>query len=271
MKHKQIILFIVFLSGLRLMAAATPDSLLRQVPAKATFFTTDQLSNIYYINEQYEIVKYIWTEERTFTYSNKQLGKPGWIDASNPMQVLVLYPDVQTVVILDSRMGQVNLIRLLATADGHSYLPLAACAQPEDDFFWIFDGLQQKLVKLDERGMTVAESEAFTSMFDFSVLEPRLYYQGQTLFLSDPVPGILIFDRFGSFVRGMELGGDGMLQIERDHFLFLADDSLHLVNRQLYGSEVQPLPLTGVLQIRLVSGRLFLRTPNGISVFRNED
>lgn len=250
---------------------ATPDSLLRFIPASTTFFTTDQLSNIYYINEQYEIVKYIWTEERTFTYSNKQLGKPSWVDASNPMQVLVLYPDVQTVVILDSRMGQINLLRLLSTPDGYSYLPLAACAQPEDDFFWIFDGLQQKLVKLDERGMTVAESEVFTSMFDFTVLEPKLYYQGQTLFLADTVPGILLFDRFGSFVRAMEFSSQSMLQIERDHFLFLENDSMHIVNRQLYGSVVQPLPMDDVVQIRVVSGRLFLRTANGISVFRNED
>jgi hypothetical protein len=270
MKDKYLIFLLMFFSfgQTDIVRGMSGDSLLLQIPVQAIYFTTDQLSNIYYLNSKDEIIKHIFSDGRTFTYSNKQLGKPSWIDASNPMRVLVLYPDVQTVVILDSRLGQINLIRLLATADGHSYLPVAACAQPDADYIWIFDGLSQTLVKLDERGNTVAESEPFRNMFNFSITEAKMYYHDQTLFMADGAPGVLVFDRFGSFVQAMDITPSTLLQISKEHFIFMQDQQLQILSRNLYGRSTVPMPVSGVLQGRVVSGRFFVRTADAILVYQ---
>ena len=267
MISKQLLIGLSFFAAVSLQAQ---DSLVleKSIPANAGMFTTDALSNLYWLNTKGEVIKYQWTDGRTFTYSNKQLGQPAWVDASNPMQVLVLYPDVQSVVLLDSRMGQINLIKLLATSDGHSYLPLAACAQPEDDFFWIYDGLAQQLIKLDERGNTVAMSEPFTSMFDFTVVKPSLYYQEQTLFLADSDRGLLIFDRYGSFVKANDITRQTLLQIDKENYYFLEDGQLHIIHRQLYGSDAVSLPVENARQVRVLAGKVFVLTPDAIEVYR---
>ena len=77
-------------------------------------FTTDALSNLYWLNNRRG--DQIPVDGRTHLHLQQQTtGATRLVDASNPMQVLVLYPDVQSVVLLDSRMGQINLIKLLAT------------------------------------------------------------------------------------------------------------------------------------------------------------
>ncbi|KRP08477.1 MAG: hypothetical protein ABR95_02505 [Sphingobacteriales bacterium BACL12 MAG-120813-bin55] len=268
MKNKLYIFIIYLFVGWPSAKSQTIDTLLLELPVQSRFFTTDPLSNIYYINEKQELIKYITESGRVFTYSNKQLGAPSWIDAANPMKVLALYPDFQTVVLLDSRMGQVALFRLLATTDGNSYLPVAACAQPEDDFFWIFDQLSQRLVKLDERGNKVAQSESFLQMFDFTVNHPQLYYYNQTLFLEDPTIGLMVFDRFGSFLTVLDIQTAAYLQITREHFIYPADSNLVQLQRQLYGKNMYPLPVWPVTQARVVSDRLFLGTPDRIRVYR---
>ena len=47
-------------------------------------------------------------------------------------------------------------------------------------------------------------SEPFTSMFDFTVVKPS-HYQGTNLFLADSDRGLLIFDRYGSFVKANDI------------------------------------------------------------------
>jgi len=264
---KNSLLILLFCWLLTDIQAQVQDSLLKEYHVTSSFFTTDPLSNLYYINEKDELIKVMDNDGRVFTYSNKQLGRPSWIDASSPMKVLVLYPDFQTVVILDSRMGQVALFRLLTTSDGNSYLPIAMCAQPEDDFFWIFDQLSQQLIKLDERGNTVAKSESLLQLFNTNITSATLRYNNQTLFLSDPKTGLMVVDRFGSPVNTYPQIQTPYIQVNRDALMYLNKGEFISLERKGLTSYKIHLPEQNVLQAQLKAGKLYLRTKDAIRVY----
>lgn len=78
--------FILFLC-ISFSVSAT-DSLLYSVDLTSSYFTTDHLQNLYYINGKNEVIKYEFNSGIEYTFSDKRLGKPTYIDASNPMQYL---------------------------------------------------------------------------------------------------------------------------------------------------------------------------------------
>jgi hypothetical protein len=243
------------------------DTARQYIPGRFTYFTTDKLQSVYMINEKDEVIKQLNDNGRVFTYSNKQLGKPTWIDAANPMKVLVFYPDFQTIVLLDSRLAQVALFRLLSTSDGQSYLPVAACSQPEDDFFWIYDQLSQSLIKLDERAYTVARSESFLQLLNVNLTEPDLYYYNQVLYLYDVSIGLMEIDRFGNPVRTIEKLPDPYYQVTRDYIIYRGDGEVGFFDRDGIDHKSLPLPDDHALQVRWEGNLLYVRSIEGIRVY----
>lgn len=262
MKAKILIAFILISS-----AVSATDSLLFSVNMPCSFFTTDHLQNMYYITPANEVVKYEFSTGRTFTYSDKRLGKPTYIDAANPMKVLVFYSDFYTLVILDNKCAAISVLNLTLTTDRNSYLPFVVCAEAESDNYWIYDQLSRRLIKLDERGSKILESEAFDALFNDAVLPAQLIYDNQTIYLIDKNYRILLFDLYGTFIQEIITQSSGWLQIVNKKFVFTLNDNLVIVDNTLLDRNSYPLPLSDVLQVRIHPNKIFVRTANQIAVY----
>ncbi|MFN3939137.1 MAG: hypothetical protein ACK4IY_01035 [Chitinophagales bacterium] len=262
MKGKFLIAFIFITT-----AVSAADSLLYTVHLPCSFFTTDHLQNLYYISPENEVVKYDFSTGRTYTYSDKRLGKPTYIDASNPMKVLVFYADFYTLVILDNKCTAISVLNLTLTIDRSSYLPLVVCAEAEADYYWIYDQLSRRLIKLDERGNKVLESEPFDALFNEVVLPAQLVYENQTIYLIDKNYRILLFDLFGTYMHAIITQSSGWLQIVNKNFVFTLNNDLVMVDHTLLKRNNYKLPLTGVLQVRIHPNKLFVRTADQIAVY----
>lgn len=247
--------------------AKAADSLLLQIPVQASFFTTDNLQNIYFVNEKDEIVKYEWQTQETFTYSNKQLGKPVYIDAKNPMKVVVLYADLNTAVWLDNTLSAIQTVNFNTLPDKRNYLAKAICKSDEDNAIWIFDALSNKIIKLDERGNTLILSEAFTDMFSAEYIPQQLFYDEQTLYVNCTDDQILLFDAFANFERILDIESAGIIQYINKKFIYLKTGMLHITEGNLYNTNRFVLPGEEALQAELENDKLYIRTGSGISVY----
>lgn len=127
----------------------TADSLRWQCSAKIegdfVFFTTDPLQQIYVVNRGNEVFerKYSQDGQVLFQYNNNRLGPLGWIDASNPFNILLYYPDYQIAKILDRTLnpsGEFQLYQLGLIAP-------AALALSNDNHLWVFDEKQTRSSK----------------------------------------------------------------------------------------------------------------------------
>ncbi len=247
--------------------ATASDSLLYSADVPSSFFTTDHLQNLYYINAKNEVVKYEFTTGIEYTFSDKRLGKPTYIDAGNPMRVLVFFPDFYTVVIMDNTCSAIQIINLTSTTDKNSYLPFVVCTQPDDNYFWIYDQLSRRLIQLDERGNKVLESETFDALFGDEVLPAQLLYYNQNIYLADKNNRVLIFDMYGTYYKTIPLPATGYLQVANGNFVFLQGNTVQVIDNALLSRKEFALPLPDVLQVRIHPSRIFLRTATQIAVY----
>jgi hypothetical protein len=92
-------------------------------------------------------------------YTNARLGAPSFIDATNPMQVLVYYDRFQLVKLLNRNLIEIATLDLNAL--GYSLVPVACAAR--DGNIWIFDALAYRFHKLDMQGRVVVEGAQVNS------------------------------------------------------------------------------------------------------------
>ena len=102
------------------LSAQTSDTIAYQVlktfPLQATFVSVDALQQLYIATAEGELYKYDKTGEILFEYSNDRLGNIGVVDATNPFNILVYYPDLATVILLDRTLSEIKEINLFSLA-----------------------------------------------------------------------------------------------------------------------------------------------------------
>jgi hypothetical protein len=165
------------------------------MPTVIKDFTTDNLGNIYLLNESNQIKKLDEKGDSVAIYNDvKKYGKIYSIDVTNPLKVLVYYKDFSTIVILD------RLLSVRSTIDlrRQNILQVSAIASSYDNNIWLFDEMDSKLKKIDDNGNVLLESNDFRQIFDSVPTPVKMYDRDGQLYLYDPKKGLLVFDYYGA-------------------------------------------------------------------------
>jgi len=232
------ILFIFIAVGF--VQAQQPDTLRfqRAIPALAAFVTSDNLSNTYLVSPENAIVKYDTLGRKVAVFTNKRLGQAAFIDASNPLKILVWYPDFQTVLWLDrtlTEMGRLSFSKL-------GYYSVRCVAMAFDGNIWAFDDAISKAVKLGLDGSVLQESPPLNIYFPKRFSATRIRDSGQYVCLSDPIAGLCTLDQYANLqdvhstmrIQDFEMEGSWMFYLDKD-ILYLQNMG-HLLQLKL------PLP-----------------------------
>lgn len=170
-------------------------SLIRSYAGEISDFTTDNLGNIYLVNAANQIKKVNERGDSIAVHNDvRRYGKVYSIDATNPLKVLVYYKDFSTIVVLD------RLLNVRASIDlrRQNISQVTAVTSSYDNNIWLFDELDSKLKKIDDKGNVLLESTDFRQVFE-SVPSPSVLYDrdGQ-LYLYDSTKGLMVFDYYGA-------------------------------------------------------------------------
>jgi len=239
------------------------DSVVCKISVTASYFTADALSDIYYINQNNEIVKTHCGVGDLFTYSNKNLGRPVSIDASNPMKVLVFYPDQQTIVILNNQLAELSALQLRGNINIQNFQPSAICKHTGTDHIWMYDELSRKLYRLDESGNQLAMSEAFDQLFTEAIEVETLFSANDKVFISSKNSGVLVFDAYANFEKIIPTTFN-VQQITDNYIIGVKENLLQFFE---FGSqEIIDYPITGT-NARLIGKSVFVQNQDGITIF----
>ncbi|MBL0031905.1 MAG: hypothetical protein IPP27_06880 [Bacteroidetes bacterium] len=77
-------------------------------------------------------------------FSRNNLGSIRSIDASNPMKILMFYPDFAQLVVLNNKLAEQSSINLRASEINQ---PIVACGS-ENGGYWIYDNDDDQLKSL---------------------------------------------------------------------------------------------------------------------------
>jgi len=254
------------------------------ISEKATFITTDKLLNVFVITERGELVKYTPEGKEKFRYNNFSLGNPTLADATNPFQILLYYPEFQTIVTLDNTLNEAARYELFDLQVNE----VEALCFANDGNVWLYDPITFTLKKIDRNGEILLESEIFTFLFDELPQPNFLVERNNQIYLNDSTRGVFVFDVYGAFEELIELKNLMTFQVLDRKIVYQNEGNLEVFSPQMLMKDSRELPKIpntksnlnvetdhdlslrsdSILYVHVQKNRLFLATENDIHFFK---
>lgn len=231
-------------------------------------FYTDHLKNLYLIDHN-QIVKYNKDLEQVGVYSNNLLGKPGFVDVSNPMKVLAFYPDFNQLVFLDNFLSPPGPPISL---DDLGIFDAGAICTSEQGGFWVLDNLSDKIVYFDTDLNRRHESMVLTQLTGSKESQVMMCERNQKIFLGDLQKGILVFDRFGTYNLTLPFDlKDRIFQVNEQQIIQFDGSVLKTIKLENYEQDKLAIPPVDSVYSCQVQGKIFfVGTPGEIILFQAE-
>jgi len=214
-----------FLQAFLPLKAQTSDTtfhIVKQFPFSPTFLTTDALQQIYLATEEGQILKLDKDGTLLFEYNNDRLGNIGTIDATNPFTILVYYPDLASIILLDRTLSPIKEINLLDLAIFEP--PVVAMAN--DNTIWLYDPINYQLKKINKAGKILFQSRRLNQLIQTPIQATFLLERNNQLLLNDPVHGIFVFDGFGQLKQQLPITGVTQFQVFNNQLIYFKEGVL---------------------------------------------
>ena len=222
-----IVLTLGLVVGICAYAQVPDDSLTRfdlilEIPGAVNLFQTDRLGNIFVADTKNEIRKYDARGNLQFRYSNNNLGELATLDATDPFNLLLFYPNYETVITLDRTLtptGEYNLFDL-------GVPEVRALGMSRDNKIWVYDLTDFRLKKIDQNGKLLLASDDLSLTLGRGLQPNFIIERDQQVFVNDPEVGILVFDLFGRYLKTIDLKGLSDFQIVQDRIIYWQGEQL---------------------------------------------
>lgn len=239
--------------------------LVASLQVQGTFITSDNLSNLYVVTANNSLVKYDSTGKQLFTYNTLKYGQLKFVDATNPMKLLLYYPDFTTLVLLDNTMSELSTMNLKQAG---IIQPLSVCLSMDNNI-WIYDAQEFKLKKLDQNLNVLAEGSDLLATAHELAEPDMLLERDNFIFLNDPAKGIFVFDNYGAYSHLLPIKGLKDLQVFNKKIYYLKENSIQSYDLQTLQTKTISLPGSSqVLQSRIERDRLFLLKEKKVTLYR---
>lgn len=174
----------------------------------------DKLDFTYLVTEANEIIKLDKDYQVLFRFSISRLGSIASIDVSNPQKILVYYPEYYNIVFLDNTLSEIKRLNL----ESLEYWDVSATALSRENLIWLFNPVNQRLLKIDEQGKLFnSSSELYSEGIDVNSDLNILSYREQVYLYNQQ--SIWVFDNFGQFLKRIDLSKD-KIQFVQDEMIY---------------------------------------------------
>jgi len=232
-------------------------------PAKS--MTTDELGNVYVIFKDNSLVKYSADGDSLGNYRSIQNGTLQSVDASNPLKLLLFYPEYGKITFLDRMLSPKNEMDLKKL---NLFQPTAA-GLAKDGNIWVYDVQLAKLQKIDEQLNIMQQSDDLRSATGDVLFPVQILYRDRKIFAVDTAKGVFVFDQYATILTNMDVFHVKQLQVF-DHTLVYSTQQ-KWVSYDLNVMHEQTLPLPGdpdFLLARIEKGRIYYLFHNKLQIFR---
>ncbi|NNM15680.1 MAG: hypothetical protein HKO56_03390 [Bacteroidia bacterium] len=239
---------------------------IKQIPVQADFFSTDHVGNVYVL-ENGVLTKYNPELVSKYTFSRKDRGQIEFIDTTDPLKLLVYYPEFGTIDFLNSDLADHSRLEL---NDFDIYQQTVVC-RSHDNGLWVFDPVLRQLYKLDSELQISIRSQSFNQLFSEEIEPSYLNESEKWLVLADKENGLYVFDRLGVYLKNIRVKNVDNLQVFQDIIVYADDEQIHQHNIITGLDETLAIPgveKEAVKQIRLEQNLLYMLTNTSLIIFK---
>lgn len=115
------------------------------IKGKFDFFTTDNLGNIYVVNND-ELIKYTDDHKPQYSFSSKLYGQISGVDFNFPLKPTLFYEELRQMLLLDNTLSMQGAAIFLE--DHNLDQSTVACASINNNY-WLFDQLEFSLLRIN--------------------------------------------------------------------------------------------------------------------------
>ncbi|MCW5906493.1 MAG: hypothetical protein KIS94_01420 [Chitinophagales bacterium] len=216
--------------------------LINTYKVKANSVSADKFGNFYTASNN-KILKFGSDGKYLFPYEEFRYGKIGMLDVTNPMKLLVFYPDFLTVVSLDRFLSPLSTYNFFSLG----YQNIAAIASSVDGRLWFYDNVDFKLKKIDETGIIFRESQPLNVLLGQAPNPNFIIERDNQVYVNDSALGILVFDFFGSYNKTIPLRGLTKFQLVQQQIVYQEHNRLKSYNPVSFEWKEVQLPDTADL------------------------
>lgn len=258
----RIFLMLVMLSVLKVHA--TEYTLLNSIPfQQLRYFTTDPLGNTYVVAEN-QLLQFDNKGQPLANFSERGLGYLQSVDASNPLKILLFYPDFGVVLILNSKLAEQSRIQLRNI--GLNQVTLVCSTLNEG--YWVYDRQDFQLKKVDLNLQIRYQSDNLMNVTGLDVRPNFILESGQFVYLNDPVTGVLVFDRFGTYYKTIPLKGLRSFQLLENELIYVSEGKLMVYDLKTIQIREIILPVVeSLINARIGQHQLFLLTSDALNFY----
>ena len=257
------ILFSIVTVFLFSSGVAEEYTLIHTIPFSGVRFTTDKLGNAYVIADN-QLLEFNSKCQPLANYSETNLGSLRNIDASNPLKLVLFYPDFGQINTLDTKLALQSTVNLRNIG---IIQPTVVCNSNHLGY-WVYDMQDFQLKKIDLNLQIQIQSGDITQTLGGDILPNFLVEAGDYVYLNNPSTGILVFDLFGTYFKTIPLPKLRTFQVIGDQILYIDDNKLMSYNlKTALPKEIILPPHETLLNARIEDKQLYLLTTTSLSFY----
>jgi hypothetical protein len=229
-------------------------------------FTVDYLDNIYVLNSRNQLKKFNINGDSVAVFNDvKKFGQVSFMDASNPLKLLLYYKDYSTVVILDRFLNVRNTIDLRK----QNIFRAKAIGQSYDNKIWVYDELENKLKKIDEDGKLLQETPDFRLLLGQAPSPIKIFDENKYVYLYDSLQGVYVFDYYGALKNNIMITRWNNFKVDGKYIFGSRADTLYRyeISTFQYDEWKMPEQLRQSRAFNFTSSRLYALKKDAIEIY----
>lgn len=259
---KALVAVLFILTGAVVSAQATYTQI-GSYPVKANSVSVDNFGNFYAIGDN-QIIKFDRMGNKFQIYQEVKYGKIGAVDISNPMKIVVYYPDFMQAVLLDRFLAYFTTYNFFDLG----YQNVTAVGMSSDGFLWFYDNLNFTLKKVDQTGKVQLQSQPVNQLIHTVITPNFIMEKSGQVYVNDPTVGVLVFDNFGAYYKTIPIKGLQRFQIFQEQIVYFEGGKLKSYNPVTFDARQISLPdSTGVKEAVIEKERLGILHTDSVAFY----
>jgi hypothetical protein len=243
-----------------------PFQLSLNIAGELADFSVDNLGNIYVLDMDNRLKKLGPRGDSLAVFNYVQrYGKIAYIDATNPLKLLVYYREFAVIVELDRFLNIINTVDLRK----QDILQAKAIGLAYDNNIWVYDELEARLKRVGDDGSLVDQTTDFRQLFD-SVPDPTVIRdQGGLVYLYDAAKGVYIFDHYGALKTHLILPGWLDFDVLAGNLIGRGEGKFFRYQTGTLDLQEEPIPdaYRGAVRICIRPGTIYVLKKTGLEVY----
>lgn len=237
--------------------------LIKSIHCNGDYITSDKLGNIYIV-EEHILWKFDENGKLLKSYSSIDAGNISSIDASDPLKILLFYQDFAIIELLDNTLSLSGSSIMMGN---YEYGQATLACTSYNNAFWIYDSDSFRLIRFDNNLQIKNKSIEIINIIEEEINPDYIIEIGNHVYLNNPETGVIVFDRYGAYLKTLPFKGLKSFQLIDDVLIYFNKKALKSFNLKTTQSSSSSLPVENPVDIRIENNKLYLLLKDQLNIY----